>query len=259
MKLYFLQCGSLKTKRHFIMMNMGLNEDYEIPVPYFLLDHPKGKVLFDGGNALEVAQDARKHWGAVVEAYLPVMSEEDFVVNQLQRMNVDVSEIKYVVQSHLHLDHSGAIGHFPNATYVVQRRELEYAYTPDFFQKGAYIRPDFDRDVRWFTLNGYEDSGYDLFGDGSIRMIFTPGHAPGHQSMIVDLENSGRMVLTADAAYTLEHMDNNVLPGLIYNAGDVVRSLEYIRQLREQGATVVTGHDPIAWPEWRKGPAEFYD
>jgi N-acyl homoserine lactone hydrolase len=88
-------------------------------------------VLYDGGNALEVAQDARKHWGAVVDAYEPVMSEDDFAVNQLQRLDIDPGSVKYVVQSHLHLDHSGAVGHCPNAQDLVQRRELEYAYTPD--------------------------------------------------------------------------------------------------------------------------------
>ncbi len=76
-------------------------------------------MLYDGGNALEVARDARGHWADVVDAYDPVMDEDDFVVNQLERMDVDPASVRYVIQSHLHLDHSGAIGHFPNAEYVV--------------------------------------------------------------------------------------------------------------------------------------------
>ena len=108
LRLYFFECGSLKTQTQYIKMNQGLGDPYEVPVPFFLIQHPKGNVLYDGGNALEVAQDAREHWGAIVDAYEPVMSEDDFVVNQLQRMDVDPASIRYVMQSHLHLDHSGA-------------------------------------------------------------------------------------------------------------------------------------------------------
>ena len=77
LRLYIMECGSLKTQVQFIKMNQGLGDPYEIPVPFFLIQHPRGNVLYDGGNALEVAQDARGHWGAVTDAYEPVMSEDD--------------------------------------------------------------------------------------------------------------------------------------------------------------------------------------
>jgi N-acyl homoserine lactone hydrolase len=258
LRLYFLDSGSLKTQVQFIKMNQGLGEPYEVPVPFFLITHPRGNVLYDGGNALEVAQDPRAHWGEVVEAYEPVMTEDDFVVNKLQAMDVDPASIRYVIQSHLHLDHSGAIGHFPNAEYVVQRRELEYAYTPDWFQKPAYIRPDFDRDVSWLFLDGEHDDGYDLFGDGTVKTLFTPGHAPGHTSIIVTLEESGPMMLTADACYTMDHYNNVALPGLIHSAADCASSVQKIhRAIDALGATLVTGHDPDEWPKFKKAP-EYY-
>ena len=224
LRLYFFECGSLKTQVQFIKMNQGLGDPYEIPVPFYLITHPRGNVLYDGGNALEVARDARGHWDAVVDAYDPVMGEDDFVVNQLERMDVDPGSVRYVIQSHLHLDHSGAVGHFPNAEYIVQRRELEYAYTPDWFQKPAYIRKDFDKDVRWLFLNGEHDDGYDVFGDGTIKTLFTPGHAPGHTSVIVDLPGEGKMMLAADACYTMDHYNEEALPGLIHSAADVAYS-----------------------------------
>jgi len=256
--LYFFECGSLKTQVQYIKMNQGLGDPYEIPVPFFLIQHPRGNVLYDGGNALEVAQDARGHWDAVVDAYEPVMSEDEFVVNQLQRMDVDPASVRYVIQSHLHLDHSGAIGHFPNAEYVVQRRELEYAYTPDWFQKPACIRKDFDRDVKWLFLDGEHDDGYDLFGDGTIKTMFTPGHAPGHQSVLVDLPGEGPMMLTADACYTMDHYNEAALPGLIHSAADVASSTRKARRTIEgQGATPVAGHDPEEWPKFKKAP-DYY-
>jgi N-acyl homoserine lactone hydrolase len=259
LRLYFFECGSLKTQVQYIKMNQGLGDPYEIPVPFYLITHPRGNVLYDGGNALEVARDARGHWDAVVDAYEPVMGEDDFVVNQLQGMDVDPASVRYVIQSHLHLDHSGAIGYFPNAEYVVQRRELEYAYTPDWFQKPAYIRPDFDRDVSWLFLDGPHDDGYDLFGDGTIRMFFTPGHAPGHTSVLVGLPQAGPVMLAADAVYTRDHYEDAALPGLIHSAADVAASVRKIRRTVDGlGATLVTGHDPEEWPKFKKAP-EYYE
>ncbi|MDQ3842072.1 MAG: N-acyl homoserine lactonase family protein [Actinomycetota bacterium] len=258
LRLYFFSCGSLKTTMENIKMNEGLGELYEVPVPFFLITHPRGNVLFDGGNALEVGQDAREHWGAVVDVYEPVMTEDDFVVNQLQAMDVDPASVRYVVQSHLHLDHSGAVGHFPNAQYVVQRRELEYAYTPHWFQAPAYIRSDFDRDVDWLFLEGEHDDYYDLYGDGTMKMLYTPGHAPGHMSLVVNLEETGAMVLTADACYVMEHYNNEALPGLLHSASDCADSVQKIRRTVDAlEATVVTGHDPNEWPNFKKAP-EYY-
>jgi N-acyl homoserine lactone hydrolase len=258
LRLYFFECGSLKTELQYIKMNQGLGDPYEIPVPFFLIVHPKGNVLFDGGNALEVARDARAHWGDVVDAYEPVMTEDDFCVNQLQRFDFDPASVKYVVQSHLHLDHSGAIGHFPNARYVVQRKELTYAYTPDWFQQAAYIRPDFDREVDWLYLDGYHDYQYDVHGDGVIRTLFTPGHAPGHMSLIVELEGEAPFLLTADACYTRDHFEDKALPGLVHSAAETAESVRRIhREVDRLGATVVTGHDPDDWPRWKKAP-DYY-
>ena len=71
LRLYCIDGGSLQTQVQLIKMNQGLGDPYEVPVPYFLITHPRGNVLYDGGNALEVAQDANAHWGeAVVEAYI---------------------------------------------------------------------------------------------------------------------------------------------------------------------------------------------
>ena len=112
--------------------------------------------------------------------------------------------------------------------------------------------------MSWLYLDGPHDDGYDLFGDGTIRTLFTPGHAPGHTSLIVELPDSGPMMLTADACYTRDHYDNKVLPGLIYSAADVAESVRRIhRYVDASGATVVTGHDPDEWPNFKQAP-EYY-
>jgi glyoxylase-like metal-dependent hydrolase (beta-lactamase superfamily II) len=259
-QLYMFQTGTLRTKLKYIKMNQG-DSDYEIPVPWFLIKHPKGNVVIDGGNAIEVAIDKRAHWGSIVDAYDPIMNVNDNCVDQARSVGVEPEDVRYVVQSHLHLDHSGAIGRFPNATHIVQRAEYEYAFQPDWFAAAAYIRADFDRpNLNWKFLGGEYTDYFDLFGDGAIKMVFTPGHAPGHQSFLIDLPNSGPILLTIDAAYTMDHWKDKALPGLVCSSVDAVRSVRKLRALAEQtGAKVVTGHDPDAWLTLKHAPGSYYD
>lgn len=259
MKLYFFECGTLESQKHFFTFGRGTGEPFTVPVPFFLIDHPKGKVLFDTGNALNVAADPEKHWGDVVRIYYPKMHPEQFVTHQLQHIGIEPEAIDYVVLSHLHLDHAGGVGYFPRAKYVVQRQELHWAYVPDFYQKAAYIRADFDREVDWLILEGRDDDDYDLFGDGSLRIWFTPGHTPGHQSLLVRLERSGDFLLSGDSCYTEEILNEDVLPGLVWQPSEAIRSIRRLRQARDAlGVQIVTGHDPVAWAKFRKSP-NFYD
>ncbi len=259
-QLYMFQTGVLRTKVKYIKMNQG-DESYDIPVPWFLIKHPKGNVVIDGGNAVEAAIDKRAHWGAVVDAYDPLMLPSENCVDQARSVGVEPGDVRYVLQSHLHLDHSGAIGRFPKATYFVQRAEYEYAHAPDWFSKGAYIRADIDHPgVDWKFLGGEYTDHYDLFGDGTIRMIFTPGHSPGHQSFLVNLPNTGPVLLTIDAAYTIDHWNDRALPGLVCSSVDAARSVAKLRKIAaDTGAMVVTGHDPEGWRTFDKAPQDFYD
>lgn len=257
MKLYAFGAGILKSKKEYFTAGSGVGEDFDVPVPFFLIDHPDGYVLFDTGNALECVNNKEEHWGAIIAAYDVHMKEEEFCANAIQSVGVMPKDIKYVIQSHLHLDHAGGTGCFPNAQYIVQREELNYAFNPDFYMKGAYIKADITKDVDWLILEGPKDDMYDVFGDGKIQIMFTPGHTPGHQSVIVNLEEEGTMVLAADACYTAENLDTDCLPGLSANNMDVVKSVQRFRNYQAKGAKIVTGHDPDGWEAMKKAP-KFY-
>ncbi len=259
-ELHMFQTGTLKTKLKYIKMNQG-ESDFEIPVPWFLIKHPQGNVVIDGGNAMEAAIDKRGYWGDVVDAYDPIMDASENCVDQCRSVGVEPHQVRYVVQSHLHLDHTGAIGRFPKAQHIVQRAEYEYAFAPHWFAKSAYIRADFDRPgLDWKFLGGEYTDNFDLFGDGVIRMIFTPGHAPGHQSFLITLPKSGPILLTVDAAYTLDHWNNLALPGLVTSSVDAADSVAKLRKIADlTGAMVVTGHDPKNWEVFQKAPYDFYD
>jgi N-acyl homoserine lactone hydrolase len=188
-------------------------------VPWFLVTHPRGNVVIDGGNAAECAIDAAGHWGAIFDVYRPAMTPEQACVPALRDAGFDPVDVAYILQSHLHLDHTGAIGaidEFPNARVLVTRAEYEYAYAPDWFAAGAYIRADYDKPgVPW-------------------------------------------VLLTVDAAYTTDHWEERALPGFLASAVDAARSVRKLRRIAERsGSTVVTGHDPVAWPGFRHAP-EFY-
>ena len=260
-KLHMFDGGTLKCHVENIKMNQGLGEEYEIPVPWFVIEHPRGLVVIDGGNAAECAEDPEKHWGATTQVYWPVMQPEQACVPAIKAAGFDPSDVRYVLNSHLHLDHTGALGvidQFPNAEVIVTRTEYEYAHAPDWFAEGAYINADYQKPgVPWALLDETDD-GYDVFGDGTIRCWRSPGHAPGHQSFEIKLPNSGTFLLTVDAAYTTDHWEEKALPGFLASAVDAVRSVRKLHHIaRRSDATVVTGHDPDAWPTFKHTPQSY--
>ena len=85
-RLYMLAAGTLRCKVHNIKLNQGLNEPYEIPVPWFLITHPRGNVVIDGGTPVECATDPRGYWGNIVDVYWPVIQEQEGCLNQLRRL-----------------------------------------------------------------------------------------------------------------------------------------------------------------------------
>jgi len=261
-RLYMFDGGTLKCHVENIKMNQGIGEEYEIPVPWYLITHPRGNIVIDGGNAAAVIDDAKEYWGPVSDVYWPVMTPEQAVVPALEGAGFDPADVKWIVQSHLHLDHTGALASldsFPNAQVLVTRTEHAYAHAPDWFAAGAYIDADFIKPgVPWVLLEE-QDDGFDLYGDGTIKLWRTPGHAPGHQSIEVTLPNSGTFLLTVDAAYTLAHWNEEALPGFVASAVDAVRSVKRLRLLASRtDATVVTGHDPDQWATFKHAP-EYYD
>ncbi len=258
MKLYFFEGSILRSQKGFFISGKG-SEKFDVPVPYFLIEHEKGYVLFDSGHNYRTIKESREFLGdAIYNAYDPYMTEDGYVLNNLKRAGVSPSDIKYVICSHLHFDHTGGIGEFPNAKYIVQRQELHYAYVPDNFMKAAYMREDFDKDLNWVLLEGWQDNKYDVFDDGKLIIYFTPGHTPGHQSLLVNLEKDGSMMLTADACYTDENLEKYLLSGLSCDNSAYIKSLKVFNEMKDRGIKIVTGHDPNSWPGYKLFP-EFYE
>jgi len=233
---------------------MGL-EGVHVPVPFFLVRHPQGNVVIDGGNPLAVARDARGYWGPLAEEWEVRMSEEQHCGAQLKRLGVGADSVRHVVQTHLHIDHTGALGHFPSATVVAHARELEAARVAEPPVASGYLREDYERPkLRWQLVDGE----LDLYGDGCIRLLETPGHSAGHMSVLLRLPDTGAVLLTGDASDNAAEWDGKHPPRGLFSPDQAMRSLEALRRVvRDTDALIIFGHDPDDWAQHRQAP-DFY-
>ena len=205
----------------------------EVPVPFFLIRHPQEDVLVDGGNPLAVARDARAHWGALAEHFEVHMTEGQHCEAQLRRLGLAPESVGRVVQTHLHIDHTGALGHFPSAPVLVHARELEAARRSRSPLASGYVREDYERpELRWQPV----EEELDLFGDGTVRLLETPGHSAGHMSLLLDLDETGPVLLTADAADNRAQWEGRAHPRALFSREDATRSRERCASLRPRPA-----------------------
>jgi N-acyl homoserine lactone hydrolase len=227
----------------------------EVPVPFSLIRHPDGDVVVDGGNPLALAQDPHAHLGPLADVFGVHMTEQQHCVAQLEAIGVAPRSIRFVVQTHLHMDHTGALGHFPDATVVVHAREREAALAAEAQNPSGYIRKDYDRPgIDWYEVDG----DHDLFGDGSVRLLETPGHAAGHMSLLLELDDTGPVLLTADAADNHLQWDGTRYPRALFSREQANASLERLRGVaRDTGALIVFGHDAENWATLRHAPESY--
>lgn len=239
---------------------------YWAPVPAFLVEHPgAGAFLVDTGFAPSVARDPAESFGRLGKLLFGVrMAEEQALGRLVAVRGVAPEAVRLVVMTHLHFDHSSGIGEWPGATFVVSAQEWKAANDQGFTRgyHHHHFHPAFD----WHSIDydAPEISSHesfarsvDLFGDGSVRLAFTPGHTRGHQSVILRLAGGREVVLTGDAAYTLRTISETVLPAMTEDDHLFRRSLSELQHYLalHPEAVVIPGHDPEAWA----GLADVYE
>lgn len=217
--------------------------DIKIPINMWVLDHPKGLIVYDTGNNVAVSDgNCKSHWIAGLCDFLqPGQKRADVIDMQLKRLGYSADKVKIVITSHSHLDHIGNIEMFPNAIHVIQKKELYQAWWPEKFQRGgAHVMADYDgaRDFNYMELTG----DFDLFGDGSVQIISTPGHTLGHQSVRVLLPQTGPVILSQDAIWMEENLEGYPA-GLNYSILDYTNSVNKLKMMRDiQNAKLWFGH-----------------
>jgi N-acyl homoserine lactone hydrolase len=251
--VYALCTGFIELDRASMLSDLTPGQPWTVPVLSFLVDHPRGRLLFDTGVHCQARVDPVGRLGAERVKRLTVKSKEgDDVVAQLSRLGLTPADVRYVANSHLHFDHCGGNEFFPHATFLVQRPELEAARRPGFVPSYSPSPIDFDHPLDYRMLAGE----HDVFGDGAVILIPTYGHTPGHQSLRVRMAKGAELVCASDACYTRENMDRDVLPKILWDAAVMRDSLAALRKLRDQtGATMFYGHDPAQWETTPRAPA----
>ena len=219
------------------------DHDIMIPINMWIIDHPLGLIVYDTGNNVAISDgNCTSHWNEGFCGLLqPSQTRDDVIDKILERVGFSVGDVKIVITSHSHLDHIGNIEMFPDAIHVIQKKELYQAWWPEKFQRGgAHVVADYDdaRDFTYFELDG----DYDLFGDGSVVVVSTPGHTLGHQSVKVRMAETGTVILTQDAVWVKENLEGHPA-GLNYSILDYTNSVNRIKMIRDiENAQVWMGH-----------------
>jgi N-acyl homoserine lactone hydrolase len=249
------------------------------PIQAFLVEHPQaGPILIDTGLHPSVAVKPVESFGRVAAlAFRDLeMDAAQALPAQLRARGIDPARVRTVVMTHLHVDHASGIAEFPGATFVVSRSEWDAATTQG--QLHGYVTRQFDHafDYRLVDFDGAVREGagsartgampspasfagfarsFDLFGDGSVRTVYTPGHTLGHMSVVLRTAG-GEVLVCGDAIYLRRNLDDDHLPHRTEDDHLFRRSLREIRQyVRETpDAVVVPGHD---WEEWQKLDAAY--
>jgi N-acyl homoserine lactone hydrolase len=229
-----------------------------LPVPAFLVEHPSaGPILIDTGLHPSCATDVTGNMGRAGKLLYEARMHHDQALRfQLPERGVQPTDIRLVIMTHLHVDHASAVSEFPAATFVLDGREWDAASAGGARQ--GYHHRQFDHAFDWRTLNYQADpvrsfSGFarslDLFGDGSVRVVSTPGHTLGHQSVVLRTRH-GEVVVLGDAAYTERELHGDAQPLIVHDAHLHRRSLNEVARYREQtpAAVVIPGHDTQLWP-----------
>ena len=240
MRLFGCVCGQFHGPGEGLGMTPGVRAT--VPVPFFVIEHPDGVALFDCG--LPEAMLDRE------DSYLRVLQTQDLDVTlradetmprHLERLEIDPARVRYVVASHLHFDHVGGLKDLPNATLVVQSREWAAGFDREVANHYGLRKRYFD----WGHDVLQVDGEHDLFGDGSVTLVPSFGHTPGHQSARVRSEQ-GDHILVGDACYHCEVVETRRFPDYSDPAA-MNASLDRLLAMREPATVMVFGHDPAQW------------
>jgi N-acyl homoserine lactone hydrolase len=248
LRVYAFTCGTVTAE--FARLMEGAEGDITVPVPVFLIEHPKGRALFDTGLHPDCQHDPAGRLGErLANAFRIGFAPGEEINARLEAIGRDPAKIDLVINSHFHFDHVGGNALIPNATLLVQRREWDAGMGPDAIARFGFNPRDFDLGHKLRLIDGE----HDVFGDGSVMCLPTHGHTPGHQSLRLRLD-SGETVLAADACYFCRTLRERRLPRNVYDHEAMLASLDRLEALERSGGRIFFGHDPEFWKTVPQAP-----
>jgi len=221
-----------------------------LPIPAYLIEHPKGTALFDTGMHPDCQRDPGGRLGARLAGLFEFDHQPGEEIGaRLEALGRDPTKIDLVINSHFHFDHVGGNAQIPNATLLVQRREWDAGMEPDSAAKRGFDPRDFDLGHKLRLIDGE----HDVFDDGSVVCLPTYGHTPGHQSLKLKLPG-GEIVLAADSCYFCRTLRERRLPRFAYDKEAMLGVLDRLAAMEQAGARIFFGHDPEFWATVPQAP-----
>lgn len=224
MRLTILKSGLIRTWYHLLAGDTEVPRRIEVPVPFFVIEHGNKLILFDCGqkkSAEPVDRNAK---------YIALMTSEDTVTAQLKQHGFFAADVTHVILSHAHNDHCGGLDEIGAAECFIQQKEVE----SDLGKKLLSRFPD----KKWNIINGRTD----IFNDGKIITIPTYGHTPGHQSLLLILDNGTQICCAADALYMDCALDNESEQRFTSP-----EAIDCLRKMHDAGVHIISGHDPVSF------------
>ena len=257
-RLYRIDCGhSLANDESVWTPGENIGKSIEFSSTCYLIRHGGSSLMWDTGVPEATIGDP-KGWSTLPK--LIVYHLDRTITSQLAEIGLKTGDIDYVAISHTHGDHIGNVKLFPDATVLLQRAEY------DWINSGPPTDPNLNQLVTLARqLMGHPrnlkliDGDLDVFGDGSVILISTPGHTPGSQSLMVHLANSGYIVLSGDVVHLEENFAKNIVPALNVDRAQSLASMQRIRDIMQKyNAKLFINHDKAQADRLKLIPA-FYD
>jgi N-acyl homoserine lactone hydrolase len=257
-KLYRLDGGhSLANDESVWTPGENVGKDIQFSSTCWLIRRGKEWLLWDTGVPESALHDP-KGWSTLPK--LIVYHLDKTITAQLAEIGLKTTDITYVAISHTHGDHIGNMSPFQNSTVLIQRAEYTWISSPDgpndnVNQLKALARKLLGTPKHLRLLDGDTD----VFGDGSVTLVSTPGHTPGSQSLLVHLKNSGFIILSGDVVHLEENFEKETVPSLNTDKAASIASMERIkRMIATYEAKFFINHDKAETDTLKLIPA-FYD
>jgi glyoxylase-like metal-dependent hydrolase (beta-lactamase superfamily II) len=249
-RLYAMDCGRIQFKDMGMFSDTGEYDGKEgrLVDPCFLVRHSKGDLLWDTGLGDALVKTA----GGITSASGIHLQVDRTLVDQLQAIGLKPADIEFVAFSHLHFDHTGNAKLFPKATWLLEKRELDWALSEP---TPLGVDPK--------TFAGHKKSrlqllplDYDVFGDGSVKILRAPGHTPGHRILMLTLSKTGTVILSGDLYHTHDNFKQARVPAVNTERADTLASFERVEHLiRNTKARFIIQHAPEDFEALPKFPA----
>jgi len=245
-KLYVLDCGQgHATDRSLWSPGVDVNVAFDVSDNCYLIHHGQDYLLWDTGVTDAIAD--KPEGMPAPRPGATAWKKPKTLAAQLAQLGVKPSDIKFLAVSHTHPDHVGNVELFPQSMLLVQKAEYEW---PNPLGVGRF-KPE-------HPVTKLEGD-HDVFGDGSVMLIATPGHTPGHQSLMVKLPKTGVLILSGDAVHFKANWDNRGVPSLNVDKDKTLASMQRLADLMAKNhAQLWINHDKPQSDTQKHAP-EYYE